>query len=114
MIVWKGWGGLVVAIPLGCALLMELFVDANYGAGFYKAASWPLPLALLISSIPVFVIGHVLDKKPARIVIDVETHEKISIRTKHSLFWIRMKYWSFIIIAVAAWVYAANMNFIYN
>jgi hypothetical protein len=114
MLIWKGWGISAFIIPLICSLLMQLFINSNFGDGYYTAASWPLPLALLLSSIPVFILGQKLNKKPGRIVVDLETNEKIELKTTHSLFWVPMQYWSLVTIAVSVWMYLSNTGVIYQ
>ena len=113
MVVWKGWGFSVLLIPVLCALLMEFSIDSYFGAGFYRSASWPIPLAFLLSSVPVFVFGSRLNNKPARIVVDVETNERLELKTTHSFFWLPMQYWSLVIIGLAVWMYLANIGMIY-
>ena len=114
MLVWKGWGISAIIIPVTCAVLMELSVDASFGVGYYKAASWPMPLALLLSSIPVFILGHKLNKRPGRMLVDPETNERVELKTTHTVFWIPMQYWSLVIIGVSGWMYAANIGLIYQ
>ena len=114
MLVWKGWGLLSLVIPLVCALSMEFAVDYNFGNGFYKTASWPLPLAFLISSIPVFIIGFKLNSKIGRILIDPENNEKIELKVIHSFFWIPMQYWSVIMVGVSVWMYLSNIGVLYS
>ncbi len=112
MLIWKGWGIGAFIIPLAFALVMEFLADSCLGAGYYKAANWPFPLALLLSSIPLFILGFRLNKKPGRLVVDTKTNEKIELKTTHSLFWIPMQYWSLIIIGISVWIYLSNIGYI--
>jgi len=114
MIVWKGWGFLGLVIPLACSLLMQFGVDSYYGDGFYSEASWPLPLALLLSSVLVFVSGYKLNSNEGRILLDPETNEKVLLKTTHSMFWIPMQYWSVIIIGLSVMLYLSNTGVIYQ
>ncbi|MDC9729166.1 MAG: hypothetical protein PSN04_07545 [Methyloprofundus sp.] len=114
MLVWKGWGLLALLIPVALNILMQFGIDYFLGAGFYKAATWSLPLAFSLSSIPVFLVGYQLNKKPARTLVDIETHEIVELKTIHSFFWIPLQYWSAILLVVSLWVYLANIGIIYQ
>ncbi|MGL1958595.1 MAG: hypothetical protein OCD00_14910 [Colwellia sp.] len=112
MIVWKGWGLLAFAIPLICALLMQLGVNMAFGEGFYKTGSWPLPVALLLSSVLVFVAGYKLNNNEGRVLFDPQTNEKVLLKTTHSLFWIPIQYWSAIIVFLSIMLYLSNVGVI--
>ncbi|MDY0189930.1 MAG: hypothetical protein RBR22_04270 [Desulfuromonas sp.] len=114
MLIWKGWGILAIICPLICALLIEFCVDSLFGSGFYQAASWPLPLAFMLSAIPVLFFGQKLNKKPGRIVIDPENNEKLVLKETHSLFWVPLQYWSIALCGLSVWIYLANIGLIYQ
>jgi len=113
MLVWKGWGLMVLAIPLACSFLLQFIVNFNFGEEFYKTESWPMPVAFILSAIPVFILGYKLNNKPGRVVVDIETNERIELKTIHSFFWIPMQYWGAIIICISIWMYLANTGMIY-
>jgi len=113
MLVWKGWGFLVFLIPLFCSLLIQFILDSNFGDGFYKSTSWTMPLVFIFSAVPTCILGYKLNNKAGRIVVDIETNERIELKEKHSFFWIPMQYWAVIIIGISAWMYLANIGFIY-
>jgi hypothetical protein len=114
MIIWKGWGILAFVIPLISALFMQFGVNSYFGDDFYTTASWPLPLALFLSSVFVFASGNKLNNKEGRILIDPETYEEVLLKTTHSLFWIPMQYWSVIIIGLSVMLYLSNTGVIYQ
>lgn len=113
MLVWRGWGILVALLPITCSLIAELVFDHQYGAGAYRVASWPMPLALALSALPVYWVGDRLHRQPGRAVIDVETQARLTLKPEHTFFWIPMRYWSVVIVGVAGWMYAANTGLIY-
>ncbi len=114
MIVWKGWGILALLIPLIISLSVGLTIDSYYGEGFYKNSTWAMPLVLGISSIVVFILGYKINSKTGKIVIDPENNERIELKTTHSMFWIPLQYWGFIILAIAIWMYISNIGLIYK
>lgn len=114
MLIWKGWGLLAIICPLVFALLMEFCVDSALGAGFYKTGSWPLPLAFMLSAIPVVILGQKLNKKPGRIVIDPENNEKLELKKIHSFFWVPLQYWALVLCGLSIWIYLSNLGLIYK
>lgn len=104
---------MVLGILVVCSLLIEFIVNSYFGDGFYKASSWPMPVAFLVSAISVFILGFKLNNKPGRIVVDIETNEQIELKTTHSFFWIPMQYWSVIIVCISIWMYLSNIGMIY-
>jgi len=114
MIVWKGWGVLALLIPLLFSLLAGSAFDAIYGENLYKNSEWAMPLSLSLSSVLLYFVGIKLNNKPGKILIDPETNEQIELKTIHSMFWVPIQYWAFIIIAISIWMYVANMGLIYQ
>ena len=105
MLVWQGWGILAALLPVVFILLMELLVSSPLGSTFPDARNWSTPLGFVLSAIPIFILGHKLNNKPGRIVVDQETQEVIELKKKHTFFWLPLQYWSFAIIAMSAWMY---------
>ncbi|MDX8379159.1 MAG: hypothetical protein R8K48_03815 [Gallionella sp.] len=114
MVVWKGWGILALIMPLIMSLSVGSTLDAYYGEDFYKNSAWAMPLVLGIAAIVVFILGNKINRKPGKIVIDPENNERIELKTTHSMFWIPLQYWSLIILAIAIWMYIANIGLIYK
>ncbi len=57
MVIWKGWGILAIVTAVLCSLGAQCIVDTIMGAGWHMAAGWPMPLALTLSAVFVFVTG---------------------------------------------------------
>mgnify|MGYP003386054002 FL=1 len=114
MIVWKGWGLLALAIPLVLSLLVGAAFDATYGENFYKNSEWAMPMVLTLSSVLLYFVGTKLNNKPGKILVDPENDEKIELKTIHSMFWIPIQYWAFIVTGISVWMYAANTGLIYQ
>ena len=93
MLIWSGWG---ILVPLIMALALLLAVpfegDATkYGLAFSQA----------VAAVAIWVAGKKLNGKPGRIMVDQETGETVELKTKHSLFFIKMEYWAFVVAAIA-------------
>jgi hypothetical protein len=108
-IIWRGWGVLVVIIPIVFLLLGQLAIDAVYGDGFYKAqSSWFAPLMFILSSPLIYYIGYKLNDKNEKILIDPETNEEVILKKSNDLFWIPMQYWAFIVVSISIWTYFSS------
>ncbi len=114
MLIWKGWGILALMIPLVFSWTANYVLDSIYGAGFYQGSTWAMPLVISLAALPIAIIGHKLNKKPGRILIDPENNEQVELKTVHTMFLIPLQYWSVIIVGICAWMYAANSGLIYQ
>lgn len=107
MIIWQGWGILVAVFFVVATLLCDWAVGAVFGANYVKLHGWPMGVALLLAAAASWQFGRHLNGRPARIVIDKETGEEVALKSgTHSLFFIPMQYWGFILAAFGlyAWV----------
>ena len=101
MIIWKGWGILAVLITAAVMLIFQGIVGAAFGdPQFYKTHDWPKGAALLLSGIAVYFTGCYFNGKPGRVLIDKATGREVTLRHKHSMFFIPMEYWGFILVAI--------------
>ncbi len=93
MIIWTGAGIVVVLIwflSLAlCAGIVKLFPNIETG-GFLAA------LLFLFAGFLCYFFNKLLEKEKGRVMIDKETRQEILIKPRHSLFFIPVKYWSFI------------------
>lgn len=102
MLVWRGWGILVVVIGFGALLLTQLAVDAVAGAGTYsRNASLWAPVALLLAALIVWFVGRRFNGSEGRVLRDVQTGDVVVLRSDHSFFWIQMQYWGIVLAVVA-------------
>ncbi len=109
-LIWRGWGVLAVVIPIVFMFIVEFAVNATFGDGFYQKSSWTLSLVLILSAVSIYLVGTKLNGKKARIVIDKETNEEMELKSTHSLFWIPLQYWGFIMFALGVWAFISKMR----
>jgi hypothetical protein len=93
MIVWRGWGILVVVWSVVPLLLMQLLGDAVLGSGYYTSHRWPKFAALVMAAVFVWVFSFVLDARPGRVVIDAQTGERLTLGGGDHLFFVPVRYW---------------------
>lgn len=104
MLVWSGWGLLVIVLAIPAGIVSEFI-------GVAAAAVVPLDKPILLSLIAaVWGIGwgvscmlvgrRINDPKKDRLVVDVKTNQQILLRKRSKLFWIPVEHWGYPIIAV--------------
>jgi hypothetical protein len=93
MIVWRGWGIVVVVLSGAALLLTQLAGDAILGAGFYTAHRWPRFVGLALAAGLVWLFSRILDARPGRVVIDQETGEQLTLRGGDHLFFVPLRFW---------------------
>jgi len=93
MIIWSGYGFVVVIVVLLCGVGVELVTETLADDDtFYQQSSWPLPLALAISGFLTFLFN--------RVALDDD-------RGEHSLFFVPVFIWGPLLglIAVIVFIY---------
>jgi hypothetical protein len=79
MLVWQGWGILVVGVPLVLIVVTSVIWTAIFGeASATENSSLILGIALLVSAPIIYLLGKRLDARPGRSMIDKETGEYLS------------------------------------
>ena len=102
MIVWSGWGILTIVIAaLVGGGVTAAAVAALKGAGLPEAEGYALVLGLLAAAAVNWVVGRRLNSQPGREMIDKTTGQTLVLRRRHSLFFIRMEWWSLVLAAAA-------------
>ncbi len=89
MIVWEGRGILIVLVLIASFILAEAVLPIYY-------LDFAFVISFLGTGILTWHFGSNWNKK-ARVVIDKETGEEYQIKSNHSLFWIPMQYWAFVL-----------------
>ena len=91
-------------------VIVQSVTNMVFGEDYYQNASWTLSLVLIVSAIAISFIGMKLNNKVGQIVIDKETNEEIELKETHSLFWIPLQYWGFIMFALGIWAFISKLN----
>ncbi|PWT73075.1 MAG: hypothetical protein C5B59_14140 [Bacteroidetes bacterium] len=96
MVIWKGYGilALVIAIAIGA---LTSYAFSKIGSTEDLGAA----VGALISAIVIWVVGNKLNSPAkARTMVDKQTGQEVTVKPNHSLFFIKMQYWAFIIGAI--------------
>jgi hypothetical protein len=102
MIVWRGWGILVVVWSVVSLLMTQIAGDAVLGAGYYTSHRWPKFVALALAAVLVWVFSFVLDARPGREVIDAQTGERLKLGGGDHLFFVPVRYWPVLLLLAGA------------
>lgn len=103
MLVWQGWGILVVGIPLVLIVITSAIWTALFGGtSANDNATLILGIALLVSAPIIYLLGKRLDARPGRTMIDKETGKEVVLRGAHTLFFVRLRYWAWISVILGA------------
>ncbi|HEY0203130.1 MAG TPA: hypothetical protein VGC15_03140 [Acetobacteraceae bacterium] len=102
MVIWSGWGILVVPVTLlvggGVTVLFGALLNA---AGLGRLAGFALVAGLLAAAAANWWVGRWLNGRPGRVLLDPATGQQVVLRRRHSLFFIPAQWWA-VPLAVAA------------
>ena len=84
MIIWSGFGILIVLIIAGCAALTNLAIDARWGHGYYDSHQWTVGVAMLAAALACWLLGRFLKNQHS-----------------HRLFFIPVHFWPVILTVIA-------------
>jgi len=101
MLIFRGYGLLVLVFVFGCSLTANLIANKVSGSeAYWEEHMWPVGLAQLCAGGLCWVVGTALHRRRARRLMDPETGEEVVLAPSHDLFFIKMEYWG-IILSVA-------------
>jgi hypothetical protein len=93
-IIWRGYGFLVPIITLVVTAVVHLIVTAI----FAPVQPWGICMGLLTSAVALWFAGMKFNSPSKnRVMIDKATGQEFLLTQSHSLFFIKMQYWSFIV-----------------
>lgn len=108
MLIWRGMGvlALVVAVVINMALNETAKAWIGFPEGvtrYHDLHSWFWMLGMGLSAIACWFLGRWLEArelKNAKLVTDQKTGETLHLISRHDLFWIPVKWWSVVWLAV--------------
>lgn len=110
MIVWRGYGILVIVLGALGLLGSQLVAEAIFGG---PPPSEFVPIGQIagmwLGAVLVALANLALERvdKP-RTVIDKETGSELVLKAKHDFFFIPMKYWAYLLMLIGVARYFAN------
>ncbi len=97
MVVWSGFGWLVAIIAIACLLIGNVILGDGWSGN-----TWAQAGAMLAAAAVTFGFDKVLlSKRVDKTLMNKETGEDVIIRKNDSLFFIPVRFWPFVFIAIA-------------
>lgn len=104
MLVWRGFGFVVPIIYL----LITVAIRESSRA-VVANDNLALAFGIALSAVSVWFVGKKINNPDkAKRVIDAENGEEILLMSTHTLFWIKVEYWAFIVPVVLGSIVLAN------
>ena len=95
MIIWSGLGILAPFIPVVTWLFIPELFKVVFGDKWLKSNfSWLSGLSILIGALAVWFLGRYLNTKKGHSLEDANAGGQAVTKPAHSLFFIKMEYWS--------------------
>ena len=108
MIIWSGWG-ILSAIIAAAGLLGSVLIDPPLAR-----AGIPTPTGVVLVWVVAagfnWWLGKRLNGRPGRELADPRTGERVILRSRHTLFWIPMQYYSVLMVLLGALAVVGAMH----
>ena len=93
MIFWKGYGILVLVIAVAIGAIVSI-IFSKVGSTEDMGAA----VGAIISGVVIWFVGNKFNSSDkSRTMIDKQTGRELVIKPEHTLFFIKMQYWAFIV-----------------
>ena len=103
MIIWRGAGIFVFFIILGSAFLVMFAGAAVFGEPWFAEENqgWVLATGFVLSAVLTYGFHVFLERDKGKKAVDPATGQEIILKTPHELAFIPVKFWPYILLAVA-------------
>ena len=112
MLIWRGKGLVALVIAVIINVLINEGANAYFGVPegvkhYREAHPWLWLLGMGLSAIACWYFGVFVEKQDqenAKCLLDPETGQQVRLIERHDLFWIPIKWWSIIWLALGLWL----------
>lgn len=106
MIIWKGYGFLVLVIAVAISAIVSV-IFGKMGSTENMGAA----IGALIAAGVIWFMGNKLNSPAkSRTMVDKQTGQEVVFAPSHSLFFIKMQYWAFIVGAIGVLMLVSALN----
>lgn len=100
MIIWKGYGILVIVIAaVACAIIGNIF------KGMGGSQDVGMAIGAMLSGILIWFVGKKFNApEKTQVYIDKKSGQEVLVKPDHSLFFIKMQYWAFVVVAIGGYM----------
>jgi hypothetical protein len=85
-------------VALGTELVAESITGQDR---FYQDHPWLVVAAMVVAGGLVGLVALYVGRQPARVVIDKQTGEELTLQPKHTFFFVPIQYWAVLLPAIA-------------
>jgi hypothetical protein len=110
MFIWRGVGILVPVIAFVCSLLAELITRDLASKEYWDTHSTPFSMAMLVAGGLIWAADLYFFQNPGRVLIDEQTGKRLLWSPKHDFFFLRMRWWGLVCVAVGIVVLLATFR----
>lgn len=104
MLIWQGWGIMVVGIVIGCSLMVYALLEAITGSTVYwRSHDWPVGVTLLVAGVLCWATGPFLSQRNAKILLDPQTGKQVVVGESHTFFFMPVHWWGPILGVLGMW-----------
>jgi hypothetical protein len=101
LVIWSGLGFVVPVVALLCLVIAQLVTDAVFGEKYYTTHNWPKTAACIFAACMLWSLGRWLNKPDPEEFDESTWASLLRSSARHTLFFIPVEYWSFVVVAFA-------------
>lgn len=105
MIIWQGWGIVVVAIAFVAALAAGAIAEATGGDTTTLIGLFLIPAGAIT-----WFLGKRMNRNAERTLVDPSTGEPVVIRNHHTLFFVRVEWWGPIMAVLGIFLFITGIT----
>jgi hypothetical protein len=113
MVIWRGWGALVLVIVFLVSLIANFAANILGGNQYWNTNAWPLANALIIAGGIIWMTDLYFSRRPGRVLVDEKTGERVTLVNKNDFFFIPMK-WGLISAGAGVLIWAPTPFLVLN
>lgn len=110
MVIWQGFGIVVLVVIGVLAFGAEYLTATLFGASFYTQYEDYVAGGTYLLGAPIlWFVGRYLNGGKTQVLVDQATGEEVILRPNHSLFFIKVEYWAIIVFVLACWSFLSSV-----
>ena len=98
--IWRGYGALVIPITVFTFFATILATGLILGDRYDTEQVWPGTLGIFLSAALVWWLARTLDARQSYVGVDPDTGSEVLVRPGHSLYFIPMRLWPYVLAAL--------------
>lgn len=100
-VIWTGFGIVAPVAALVTMVIAQLLIDAVFGEKYYTTHTWPKTAACFFTACGLWSLGRWMNKPEPGEFVEPGWGSVLQSSARHTLFFIPVEYWSFVLVAFA-------------